>query len=80
MTDEIPPGDSRRTVRATLKEAVANHDERPAPIVDVVDAGLVQHQPTAVFDAFAELIRDGEVYEPEPNRVALTHRPDDGGE
>lgn len=78
MTGEVPPGGGRHTARTTLREAVANHDERPAPIVDVVDAALVEHDPTTVFEAFAELIRDGEVYEAEPNRVALTHRPDGG--
>lgn len=73
MTGEVPPKDGRRSARKTLRSAIANHDERPTPIVDVVDEALVEHDPTPVFEAFAELIRDGEIYEAEPNHVALTH-------
>jgi hypothetical protein len=73
MTGENPSG-RRPGARSTLLSAIEDHDDDPAPVVDVVEEGLVEHDPTAVFEAFADLIRHGEVYEAEPNAVRRTSR------
>mgnify|MGYP006274805061 CR=1 FL=1 len=73
MTGETPSG-RRPGARSTILQAIDDHDGEPVPIVDVVDEGLVKHDPTAVFEAFADLIRHGEIYEAEPDHVRRTSR------
>jgi len=62
-----------KTARRTILSIIDEHDG-PVPITGVVDAALGKHEPTAVFEAFAALIREGEIYEPETNHVRRTVR------
>jgi hypothetical protein len=72
MTEEIPERGDRRSARSTILSAIDDHDDDPAPIVDVVERALIEHDPTTVFEAFADLIRSGEIYEAKTDRVRRT--------
>lgn len=73
MTEENPSG-RRPGARSTILSAIDDHDDDPAPIVDVVKRALLKHDPTAVFEAFADLIRHGEIYEAKSDHVRRTSR------
>jgi hypothetical protein len=68
MTD----GRTREHVRKTILQSIEDADVDPVPISDVVDDAIVKHPANAVFRAFADLIRQGEVYEPRTNHVRRT--------
>lgn len=67
------------SARRTILAIIDDEDGDPVPIPDVVDRALFKHDPTAVFEAFAELIRDGEIYQAKTDHVRRTSTRDPTG-